>query len=133
MTAAFGPQAVRFAAVGVANTAVGLGTIFALKGLAGWSDLAANLGGYALGLVCSFVLNRRWTFRHSGHAGRAFARFLAVFALAYGANLVAFLVLRDGLRVNAYPAHAIAMVVYTLVFFAGSRWFAFRTAPRLAA
>ena len=122
-----GAQFARFLAVGVANTGVGLGSIFALKALAGWGDIPANAAGYAAGLCCSFLLNRRWTFRHEGGWAPALARFLVVFGLAYAANLLVFLHLRDAWGVNAYLAHALATVPYTLLFFAGSRWFAFRS------
>jgi putative flippase GtrA len=125
-------QLLRFLAVGVLNTAVGLGTIFALKAVAGWPDVPANIGGYVLGLMVSFVLNRRWTFAHRGDWRGALARFLAVFGVAYTANLVAFLALRDRLGVNPYAAHALAMVVYTAIFFVGSRSIAFRQQTREA-
>lgn len=122
-----GPQFLRFLAVGLVNTAVGLGMIFALKALAGWGDIQANIAGYAAGLVTSFVLNRRWTFMHDGDWSGALLRFVAVFAIAYAANLLLLLHLRDGWGVNAYLAHALATVPYTLLFFAGSRWFAFKS------
>jgi putative flippase GtrA len=126
-------QFLRFLIVGVANTAVGLGSIWALIGLAGWADLPANAGGYALGLVCSFVLNRRWTFAHSGAWWPALWRFSVVFAIAYAANLATLFALRDGLNVDRYLAHALATVPYTLLFFIGSRLFAFRTTTPAAA
>ena len=121
-----GPQLLRFLAVGVVNTAVGLGTIFALKALAGWGDIPANVAGYAVGLITSFVLNRQWTFRHQGAWAGALLRFVAVFGVAYTANLLVLLHLRDAWGVNAYLAHALATIPYTVLFFAGSRWFAFR-------
>lgn len=113
-------QAIRFGLVGVANTGVGLGTIYACLFLLGWSDLAANLAGYSLGLIQSFALNRRWTFRSSARLTPAFLRFVAAFGLAYGVNLALVLALR---RENVPPAmaHAAGMVVYTLVFFLLSR------------
>jgi putative flippase GtrA len=125
-------QLARFLSVGVANTVVGLGTIWALIGWGGWADGPANLAGYMVGLVCSFVLNRRWTFAHEGSWWPALCRFVLVFAVAYAANLVAFFALRDGFSVNPYLAHALATVPYTLLFFIGSRLFAFRS-PNLAA
>jgi len=119
-------QVLRFLVVGLANTLVGLGAIWLLIGLAGWTDLQANAAGYAVGLCFSFVLNRRWTFAHQGDWRPALWRFLLVFAVAYGANLLAMMALRDGLQVNRYVAHALATVPYTAIFFLGSRLFAFR-------
>jgi len=119
-------QLLRFLLVGVANTAVGLGCIWALIGLAGWADLPANATGYAVGLASSFVLNRRWTFAHRGALWPALWRFVLVFGVAYAANVAALLALGEGLGLNRYLAHALATVPYTLLFFAGSRLFAFR-------
>jgi len=119
-------QLLRFLLVGLVNTAVGLSSIWALIGLAGWTDLPANATGYAVGLVCSFVLNRRWTFAYKGAWWPALWRFIVVFFIAYAANLLIFFTLRDGLGMDRYLAHAVATVPYTLVFFAGSSLFAFR-------
>lgn len=119
-------QMVRFLLVGVANTMVGLGTIWSLIGLAGWDDLPANAAGYIVGLTCSFLLNRRWTFAHTGAWWQALWRFMVVFGVAYTANLAAMIALRDGLHLDRYMSHALATVPYTLLFFLGSRLFAFR-------
>jgi putative flippase GtrA len=116
----------RFLLVGVVNTAFGLGTIFALKALAGWGDVPANVAGYAVGLCVSFVLNRHWTFAHRGDWRPALVRFLLVFAVAYVANLAVLLALRDPAGVGNHAAHVAGMVVYTVIFFVGSRAFAFR-------
>ena len=122
-------QAMRFALVGIANTAVGLGTIWALKFFGRVADVPANFLGYCVGLACSFVLNRRWTFEHRGAVLPALLRFLLVFAVAYGANLGCMLMLRDHFGVNAYWAHLLATVPYTVLFFIGSRTLAFRSSP----
>lgn len=121
-------QLLRFLLVGLANTAVGLGSIWALIGLAGWNDVPANATGYAVGLTCSFLLNRRWTFAHRGPVWPALWRFLLVFGVAYAANLACMFTLRDALGMDRYLAHAVATVPYTLLFFVGSRLFAFRQA-----
>ena len=120
-------QLLRFLTTGVANTAVGLGTIFLLKWALDVGDVPANFAGYSLGLCLSFMLNRNWTFAHRGALAPAMLRFLSVFAVAYLSNVAALLLLRDRLGVNAYLAHMLAVAPYTIVFFVGSRWFAFRS------
>ncbi len=119
-------QLCRFLLVGIVNTAVGLGSIWVLIGLAGWADLPANAAGYGIGLACSFTLNRRWTFAHRGAWWPAFWRFLLVFGVAYTANVACMLTLRDAFHMDRYLAHALATVPYTALFFVGSRLFAFR-------
>ena len=56
----FGPPFLRFLAVGLVNTTVGFSTIFAVKALAGWGVIPANVAGYAVGLRTSSLLNRQW-------------------------------------------------------------------------
>ena len=119
----------KFVIVGVANTLVGLLVIYLCKWLLGLSDALANICGYMIGLAVSFLLNRGWTFQHSGAVLPALARFLAVFALAYLLNLATVLVAIHSFGVNSYLAQAIGMPVYTVFFYIGSRYFAFRMVP----
>lgn len=116
----------RFAAVGVINTLVGLGTIYAMKWLFGLHDAAANVIGYAAGLCVSFALNRNWTFGDRGRAGPAALRFLGIFCIAYPLNLLCVLGLIEGLGVNAYVAQALGIPPYTTVFYLANRYFVFR-------
>ena len=115
----------RFLAVGVLNTCVGLTTIF-LAELFGASAVVANACGYGLGLVVSFTLNRRWTFRHTGPRYTAQARFLAAFAVAYTAN-VACVLLATHLGARGMLAQVAGVLPYTLTFYLLSRYFVFRT------
>ena len=118
-------QFVKFVAVGVFNTTIGLACIFAAKALLGWGDLAANAAGYAIGLVASFALNRNWTFRDRGRISPALLRFLGAFLLAYLANLATVFALRDIGGIDAYAAQAAGVVPYTVLFFLASRAFVF--------
>ena len=119
----------KFAVVGVGNTIVGLLAIYLCKWLLGFSDALANISGYVSGLAVSFLLNRGWTFQHSGAALPALQRFLVVLALAYLLNLATVLIAIHSLGVNSYLAQAIGIAPYTVFFYLGSRYFAFRSAP----
>lgn len=126
---AMGHTALKFAGVGVINTLLCVAVIFSLKSLLGFADLPANLAGYGVGLACSFVLNRRWTFAHSERLLPALLRFLLVFLLSYLLNISIVLGLIR-LGGNAYLAHLAGMPFYTIAFYFGCRHFAFaRPAP----
>lgn len=58
-----GPRAVKFALVGVLNTAIDFVVFVALLYGLGWPLLLANTLGYLAGLANSYWLNSRWTFR----------------------------------------------------------------------
>src|SRR4051794_5807182 len=79
-------QLLRFAAVGVTNTAITLAG-YAVGIRAGMPYLIAGGLSYALGGMNGFVLNRAWTFAHRGHIVPAAARYAAVTALGIVANL----------------------------------------------
>ena len=63
LTRAHGSRLVRFALVGVANTAIDFAVFGALYYLMSVHLLLANSLSYGAGLVNSFVMNSRWTFR----------------------------------------------------------------------
>lgn len=117
----------RFGLAGLANSAVGWAVIFA--GVwAGLSDFAANAAGFGVGLVLSFTLNRRFTFGVTGAVkGREVARFLAAFAVAYGANLAVLVAARSMLGEGNALAQLPAIAAYVVIFFLLSQFFVFRT------
>jgi len=121
-----GRSLIRFVLVGVANTVCGLGIIYAAKYFGHVDDVPANVLGYAVGVVLSFTLNKRWTFRHRGPAAQAFARFVIVMGTAYVLNLLTVLAALK-LGVNGYVAQAIGVVPYTAFGYLASRNIAFRT------
>ncbi len=114
----------RFLGVGALNTLAGLTIIFAAKALFRLGDVPANGLGYGCGLALSFVLNRRWTFAHSGPRWPALVKFLAGVGVAYGANLTVVMA-AIGLGLNAYVAQALGVPVYTVIVYCVSRRFAF--------
>jgi putative flippase GtrA len=79
--------------------------------------------------VCSFILNRSWTFRHEGRAFAAFWRFGIAFAIAYVLNLVTVFGLRDAMAVNSYLAQATGVIPYTISFYLMSAYFVFPERP----
>lgn len=119
---------VRFGIVGIANTLIGLLVIFSAKWFLGLSDVVANVLGYTVGVLVSFVLNSRWSFRYRGQMWPAFFRFFVVLGAAYLTNLSVVLVGIHLLDMNTYLAQAAGVIPYALVFYLGSRLFAFREA-----
>lgn len=123
---------VRFLIVGVANTLVGLGTMYAAMYFLGLDIVHANILGYIIGTIQSFLLNKRWTFGSSDRALGSFIRFLLVLAVAYGANLGTVVAANTFFAVNPYVAQALGIFPYTSIGFLGSRYFVFRNQRRAA-
>jgi putative flippase GtrA len=118
-------EVTKFLLVSAGNTLVGLLSIYLLK-WSGSTDISANIGGYCIGLIVSFALNKRFTFVHSGAVFTAAARFFLVFLGAYAANLCAILAFSRYYGINGYAAQALGIPPYAFVFYMGSRYFAFR-------
>ncbi|MDE8651510.1 GtrA family protein [Novosphingobium album (ex Liu et al. 2023)] len=118
-------QLIRFGAVGLVNTLVGLAVIMGLIAL-GAGDYAANLYGYLVGLALSFVLNRSWTFGVRGAVHWAeVARFLGAVAIAYGLSLAVLTLMRGwGFR-ESLVGQGAAMITYSGCLLVLSRGFVF--------
>lgn len=119
----------RFAAVGVSNTLVGLGLIWVAWHWWGWPDLLANALGYAAGFAWGFALNRGWTFRHEGPAGASLLRYALVCALAYALNVAVLTSTRGLLGETSFWPQVLAVGAYSCAAFLGSHFYAFRTQP----
>lgn len=117
---------VRFLIVGVANTLTGLGTMYAAMYFLGLDIVSANILGYTIGIIQSFLLNKSWTFGSNDRAVSSFLRFLLVLAVAYSANLVTVIVTNAVFAVNPYLAQALGIFPYTAIGYLGSRFFVFR-------
>ncbi len=122
--------AVRFALVGATNTLLDVAVFLALLAVPGMPVLLANAAGYGTGMVASFLLNRRWTFRVRREAA-PLARRLPVFA-AFNLVGLALSSLVVALLVPAVPPLA-AKLAATAVTFAWNYWssrrFVFAASP----
>ncbi len=116
----------KFIVVGISNTLIGLAIIYAAKWFLRIDDLTANLMGYGVGIMFSFICNKRWTFGHIGGTVPAFARFFAVLVAAYLLNLIT-VIWAIRLGINDYLAQALGVVPYTAFSYLGSKHFAFAT------
>ena len=123
---------VRYVCVGVINTAVGLTVIYFGIYVLALDDVPANLSGYLLGTLCSFMLNRSWTFSSRGAPAAQLAKFLAVMLGAYLLNIASVMVMIKWLGFHRYLSHKLGTVPYTLAGYLGSRYFAFRDSTAAA-
>lgn len=115
----------RFAAVGLLNTALGYTIILAALAF-GCGDIVSNILGYAGGLMLGFILNSRWTFSNAaGLRKGTVLRYTVSFVIAYGANLaVVFTALSIGLTKNPW-VHLAGIGVYSILFYLASSRFVF--------
>ena len=115
----------KFSAVGILNTVLGLSCIYLAMYVAGMNYILANGIGYSFGFAMSFLLNGTWTFRHKGPYGPSLVRWLMVTSTAYGLNLAVIIASRRWGEVDSYLAQIFGVAVYAAVSFFGGRHFAF--------
>ncbi len=118
-------QGLRFVAVGLINTGIGLLAIYSLMYLFAIGPLAANCVGYAVGFVVSFMLNRFWTFEHRGNIKTVLPRYLLVIVSAYLLNFAIVFIGVRHLGINAYLIQVFGIGVYTVTTFFGCRHYVF--------
>lgn len=121
-------QAIRFGAVGVANTAVGLAAIILLQTCTNVGPYWSNAGGYAAGLIVSYLANARWTFQAQNRSMATFLRFFLAFVFSYGANLFA-LYAALSIGVPVLLAQVLGMATYSVLFFFICRLVVFKSSP----
>lgn len=86
-------QAFKFGVVGIGNTLLSLFVIWVFTKWLGCSEVMANLIGYTVGLINSFLWNKQWTFKSTIDWKSSAMRFLVVFAVCYLLQLMLLLVL----------------------------------------
>ena len=118
-------QFYRFLGVGAAMTAFGYGAIFFFMYGLGWDPFLSNIVAYAISIVCSYFLNRNFTFRSSGNLRPEALRFLGVFLLAYLANLAALKVLIDA-GVHEGASQLLAGAFYVAISYTLNRFHVFK-------
>jgi putative flippase GtrA len=111
-------QFIKFAIVGVLNSAIQYLVFWLLYSLAGTQYLLASIIGYIAGMINSYILNRKWTFGSRNQKLLAeLSRFVAVNLISLGVNLgLLFLLVSTGVMAPQW-AQLLAIAGSTLVNF----------------
>jgi putative flippase GtrA len=111
-------QFIKFAVVGVLNSAIQYLVFLFLYSLTGTQYLLASIIGYVAGMINSYILNRRWTFgSRNQKLLTELSRFVAVNLISLGVNLgLLFLLVSTGVMVPQW-AQIFAIIGSTLVNF----------------
>jgi len=117
---------IKFLAVGVANTIIGLSIIFALYNLLHFDYRLANVIGYAIAFINSFILNKFWTFKSQKKFHKELPAFLLVFIICYLINLLCVIILVEAIRFDKNLAQLVGMIVYTGLNFIGNKYITFK-------
>ena len=119
-------QGSRFMLVGVLNGVIGLGTTYAAYNLFNVPYPLANVLGYTLGLINSFILNKKWTFQSKKDPKKEIILFLLIFGVSYSLNLGSVVVSVELLHLDPNLAQLVGIFFYTSSNFFGNKLLTFR-------
>jgi len=139
-------QATKYGVVGIINTVLTAVTIWVMMHWifqAGKEDNVApsvitisNITGYIVGLINSFVWNRKWTFRSKNHWGMEFIKFTTAFLICFIPQLLLVNILNTYTTLqfsagsfsisHAYTCQLIGIVFYTALNFILNKYYTFK-------
>lgn len=118
-------QLVRYGVVGLASNLL---CYLAYLGLT-WLGMAPKPAMsllYGVGVLQTFVFNKRWTFGHGGAARDTFWRYCAAYGLGYLLNLALLSVLVDRLGYPHQLVQGVAIPVLAVMLFLMQKFWVFR-------
>ncbi len=117
---------IKFLLVGVINTSLTF-LIYALLRFWGIIPEVCNIIGYVVGVINSFLWNKKWVFKTSEtNVFREFACFVFVFAVCYTMQFWAFTTMLYRFQLNDYVAQISGMIIYTSLNYVLNSYFSFR-------
>lgn len=119
----------RFAIVGCINTGVDFLTFTALYSLLGLDKLLCQTGGYSVGIINSFILNKLWTFKEQKAKSNTtvqFINFVCVNIISLGISLIGIYILSSKANVNVYISKIIVTIFLQVFNYLVYKCFIFR-------
>jgi putative flippase GtrA len=120
-------QLTRFLAVGLFNSVLGYIVIFGFMYIVKISPEISNVAGYAVGLVTSYILNRKYTFNSKQNQPNEIVRFLSVFVVAYASNFVILIILIHRVGVHEGASQILAGLIYVIASFIMNKYYVFKS------
>jgi len=119
-------QFLKFGIVGISNTLITALTIWLFLKVLHCSDYFANFTGYILGLINSFIWNRKWTFESKTKVSATLFKFIATFAISYLFQLGNLYLLLHYTHIDPYFCQLLSIVVYTILNFVLNKTYTFK-------
>lgn len=118
---------IKFNIVGIINTIFGYSIVFGTMYFLNFDAKISNALGYILGVLLSYYLNRKYTFKSEARVKNEILKFFGVFIIAYTFNFLTLVLSIEYLHINEYISQVISAVVYTVTFFILSKFFVFKS------
>jgi putative flippase GtrA len=122
----------KFVMVGVVNTFVGTTIMFVFYNVLGLSYWVSSASNYFFGSICSYILNKHFTFHNTEQGWKPLMRFtlniLTCYLLAYGIAKPVMQWLLSGYSVSIQEnvSMLLGMSLFIVFNYLGQRFFAFK-------
>ncbi len=117
-------QLVRFGIVGLVSNVVLFIAYLAITSAGTEHKIAMTLL-YAVGVVQTFILNKRWSFRHQGENRTAFVRYCISYSFGYVINLAALYILVDTIGYPHQIVQGAMIIALAVILFALQKFWVF--------
>jgi putative flippase GtrA len=128
----FDKTMIKFVIVGVINTLVGNGVMFALYNLCGVSYNISTIANYVVGSIVSYFLNKYYTFNRKEKSVKEVFRFIlnivVCYIVAYGVAKPLIYAIFSGFaeKIKDNIAMLVGSGIFIVLNYFGQRFFAFR-------
>lgn len=122
-------QFFRYAVVGLASNVIS----YLLYLLATWLGVGPKMAMtwlYVLGVLQTFLFNKRWSFRFAGAGSPALVRYATVYALGYVTNFLALMLLVDQAGLPHQLVQGTMIFVVAVILFIAQRYWVFPQASK---
>jgi putative flippase GtrA len=125
MKVIFNYKFIRYCIVGIVNTIVGYSVTFGLMFIGVIPEIS-SLIGFVFGILCSYILNKQFTFKN--HLGNKYTFWKFIFSMVtcYFLSLAVLILFYRILHFNPYLSQIFAGVVFTLSGFILSKFCVFK-------
>jgi putative flippase GtrA len=121
-------EILRFGVVGLGSNVLLYLLYLAVTAVGVEPKLAVSLI-YLVGMLQTYVLNKRWTFQHGGHIRRTAARYWVAYGFSYAANMVLLIIFVDVAGFDHRVVQGVLIAVIGLALFALQKYWVFGTLP----
>ncbi len=80
---------------------------------------------YAIGVLQTFVFNKKWSFRFAGAPKPALVRYIIAYAAGYAVNFLALVILVDRIGLNHQVIQAVLILFVAVLMFMAQRYWVF--------
>ena len=122
----------KFVLVGVVNTLVGTSIMFIFYNVFHQSYWVSSASNYFFGSICSYILNKHFTFQSHEKGWKPLLRFtlniLVCYLLAYGMAkpLIHWILTGTSVNIQENVSMALGMCLFVVFNYLGQRFFAFK-------